>query len=734
MKPIQVFFSAVGLPWLLLTAMPGPAHAAADSGYSFNMARAPHPLALDPGMSDPAWQSGLVPEVGSWENVTTKRPATDQTQVSILYDDTNLYVGFVVPQSSEPIVATQTANDVGFGVDDFVAVGIDTSGNGAQAYLFETTPRGIRYQQATEDARYRPDWKVATAVQGNTWRAVMIIPLKSMRLHAGKTQPWRMGFFRGIAAHAEHLSWAFDPIMIDMTGAAWPSFADLRFWPHVTGVALANNVAVRPKPRFELYGLSSSGADRALYQQANGAFEPEHTRSSGVDASVPLTPTINFVGTANPDFSNVETDQQTIAPQEFARQLAEYRPFFAEGAAFVDPNPDGYTTFNGPKNEVFYSPSIGPFDRGAKVEGTYGLQSFGMLSFRGYDQLTGDTFDDQAYGYKHATDDRSFMYWTDGVLAHHSVAGTDATEEVGVRGLNRTSGFVWSLNGSVEDGSWVPQGATRSTNDWVYLEKPNYQVIMQYSDVGPNYDPIDGFTSISDVRGPAGFVNFTGSTPEMKSWAFFVQGDRLLDRSGAVHEADSNIFFSAVFKNGLSINGLGPSISGLRSYGGNFFTGYPSYLDGVTVPFNLFVVPLGFGDGTPTPVDISSNSGSFGGNWLHLYTASTSRPLGSRYTLGLEYDGSYERGLTTGALDSQWLRRVSLGWNMGATSNLTLSLRSINGLGGFSTQTGVNLAAGFHARTPSGDFYVNFGSPSATTTLDRLIIKYVLRFGAAAGT
>jgi len=90
--------------------------------------------------------------------------------------------------------------------------------------------------------------------------------------------------------------------------------------------------------------------------------------------------------------------------------------------------------------------------------------------------------------------------------------------------------------------------------------------------------------------------------------------------------------------------------------------------------------------------------------------------------------------LTSGTLDSQWLRRVSFGFNMGTSSNLTLALRDINGRGGFSPQLGLNLAAAFHTRTKDGDLYVNFGSPSASATLDRLIIKYVLRIGADAGT
>jgi len=61
---------------------------------------------------------------------------------------------------------------------------VDRSGNASQVYFFETTPRGVRYQQATENARYRPDWQAASKVVGTAWNAVMIIPLKAMRINA----------------------------------------------------------------------------------------------------------------------------------------------------------------------------------------------------------------------------------------------------------------------------------------------------------------------------------------------------------------------------------------------------------------------------------------------------------------------------------------------------------------------------------------------------------------------
>jgi hypothetical protein len=734
---------------LALAGFSSRAEGAVASTFSFPAARAPHPLALDPALSDPAWQLGKILSGTPWKDVTTRGNAPDVTTAYFFYDDKNLYVAFVAPQKA-PIVATQTTNDVGFGTDDFVSVGVDTSGAGSQAYLFETTPRGVRYQQATENVRYRPDWKAAATVAGGEWRAVMIIPLSSMRIHGG-SNTWRIGFFRGVAATAEHYTWAFDGLMQDAGAGNWPSFNDLRYWPSVT-VALAKSSSARPQPRLEVFALSSSGENRSDYEQANGAFFPQPTRYYGADLSVPVTSTINLVGTLNPDFSNVEIDQQTIAPQEFERQLIEYRPFFAQGAQYLDPNPNGYQNFISYPNEVFYSPSVGPFDSGAKIEGVYGLQSFGVLTFRGYNAQTGETFDDQAFGWKHATQNQSFQYYVDGVLAHHSINGDDDTVEAGSKGRNLHTKLVYDFDYAVEHGSWVPQGTAHSANGFIDEHQNNYEINLGYVDISPNYNPIDGYTENSDTRGLQGFVAFNGTARGVKSWNFIALGDRYHDESGAIHEADSGAYLSAVFRNLFSLDGIGPTVSLLRQYaiplvptncalsnenpivGTSSFTGFSCYLQGTDVPYNLMSLPIGYRDGSPTPIDVSANWGSFGGNWVHYYTSTASRPIGSKLTLGLEYDGTFERDLGTGVLESQWLRRVSVGYNINASTNISIGLRGINGLGGFVTEPGNNLAFGFHTRTNDGDIYINYGSPAANVTLNRLIVKYVFRLGSAAGT
>ncbi len=713
----------------------------------FQAARAPHALPLDPSSADPAWKLGTIAPGGFW-NVTKRSPAQLKTKVYLLYDDRNLYVAFHTEQPGVPIVRTQSTNNIGFGTDDFVGVGLDTSGAGNNVYLFEATPDGVRYQQASENARYDPRWQSAARVDGGAWNAVFIIPLDVLRIAARPDQTWRFNFIRAVAAQGEHYTWAYDPLMVDGTvGQTWPVFSDSKYWPSLRLRGL--HATAVPKPRVELYGLGSAGDRRNISVQADGTLVPQKARYAGADFTIPITSTINAVATVNPDFSNVEADQLTIAPQEFQRQLVEYRPFFAQGAKFISPSEVGFSSPTGPNYAIFYSPNIGPFDWGAKLEGSAGLESFGLLTFRGFDATTGNTFDDTAFGFKHALPDDTFAYWTDGVLAHHSIAGDDTTIEAGATGHSAKTGFQWGTDQTLEEGSWVPYtGIAHTSQEYVAVFKPNYQAAFGYNDDSSNYNPIDGLTFNSDLRGFQGFAEALGSTPWVKNYSISFNGDRWFDKSGAVHEADTLVQLTAVFKDGLSIDNLGPSVGTLRSYdipsdvstcsgptvGTSSFTGYPCYLNGRDQRFNLFTTALGYKDGTPTPIDASYAFGPFGNNYTQLFTIATSRPLG-RFSVGLEYDGTFERSLQTGVLDSQFLRRISLGRSIGAESNVSLSIVSINGLGGFATQTGTNVAFGYHQRFPTGnELFVNYGTRAAYTTVDRFIAKYVLHLGGDAGT
>ncbi len=735
------------LAWTAAAALTATASATVDASKSFpaiSVDVAP-PAALE--FDKDPW-SKATPLAG-FETLTTRTPATRfPTTARIVFDKEHVYVAFHNTQTGAAITATQTTNNIGFGLDDFVGIGIDTTGNG-QSYFFETTPLGIRYQQSVESSKFNPQWTALAASFGGDWNALFVIPLNVLRTPNAPIQRWRFNLIRHIAANNENQTWAYDPQMND---GNFPSFGDARYWPYLDGVVVAGR-AIKPKPRAEFYALESAGRDRNRYQQATGAFAPEGTRHVGLDLNVPLTGTIAFVGAIAPDFSNVEVDQATISPQEFRRGLSEYRPFFSQGAAFF--RSVSSSSINSAPNEIFYSPGIGPFDRGAKIEGTYKLEQFGALN------VTGAGFDDTVIGLKHATPDRSFAYSVDAISAHHSdgnataygAAASDFTYDTTVTGRNGRSGFAYALDYGAERGSisrTTPRLAYKSEN-FLDVSKANYEVFISYRDIGPKWNPIDGFTNVADIRGPGSFVNIHGTPGAgsvFKRIALFVYGDRVVDRSGAAHQADFFVAGDALFKNLFHISG-GPSFSALRFYdGGASLVGLDGgYRDGVTLPFNQHGFNLGYKEGTPTPYSASvswgpfatfANDGTIRSTYLRQYSAAASRPLGKRFTLGAEFDGTLEEFATANPRvathDGQELRRVSLGEALGADSNFAISLRSISGNGGFGVP-GLDLAANYHRRfANNGELFLNYGTPAANSTVQRIIVKYVLRLGSAAGT
>ena len=379
---------------------------AVPASFSFTGGARAAPASARPG----AHRSGLGGRArcptGTGPGRTSRRarPSRFATTAYLLYDDKNLYVGFKAEQDGVPIVASQTTNDVGFGLDDFVGIGVDTSGARQPGLLFRDDAARHPLRTGERERALSPALERRGARRNGAWSAVLIIPLDVLRVpRGGKANV----AFAVRARHRGARRASLVGLGSDHAGCARAErgrlFAPTRGSGPAASLDLAASAAARPKPRADIYGLASIGEDRNLFQQANGTFLPMNVRWYGGDLSYPLTPTIRFVGTLNPDFSNVEIDQQTIAPQEFQRQLVEYRPFFAQGAAYHQRRLGRRArrparTCTAP-NLVFYSPSVGPFDSGAKVEGTFGdNQSFGALTFHGYDETTNNTFSDQAYG------------------------------------------------------------------------------------------------------------------------------------------------------------------------------------------------------------------------------------------------------------------------------------------------------------------------------------------------
>lgn len=113
------------------------------------------------------------------------------------------------------------------------------------------------------------------------------------------------------------------------------------------------------------------------------------------------------------------------------------------------------------------------------------------------------------------------------------------------------------------------------------------------------------------------------------------------------------------------------------------------------------------------------------------YSTSASRPLGSRFSIATQFAGAYGRTISGGVRNSQWLRLISRGDNLGPESNVALELRSVTGsVNGLTTIPGVNFAVSYHDKFASGDdLFVAYGTPAAMQSLKRLIVKFILHEG-----
>jgi hypothetical protein len=667
---------------------------------------------LDASLSSPIWQQAL--KATSFENFFTREPAKYETVAYFLYDDKNLYVGVHAEQAGLRITATQNVDDAGVQSDDHVTFLVDTSGNGSRVYTFRTSPTGVHDEASTENARYAPAWSsVGRIMADGSYNVMMVIPLSDIRTQSLPVQRWKVNFVRFVAATNDEYTWAYEPSQTD------PS--DPSSWPTMAGVQLAAGKAARPQPHADVYTLARFASDDR-FQSGQGAFVPMKTRALGVDVTYPITPTMSFVGTLNPDFSNVEQDQTTIAPQMFQRQYREYRPFFAQGANFINTLPN--VSVNGIADTLFYTPGIGVFNRGLKVEGTAGQSSLGVLN------VTGDGFNDTAFGYRHRNDAQTFTYAAQGVVANHTGVRDEAFG-ASINAGNTHSGEFTIAELKQENDSLSGSSSYLFASEG--LQTAKYFAAVDYRDVAPNFDPIDGYTALDDVRGPRFITQYNGVGGRdgiVKSWNASVLADRFFDRAGQLREYDANFGLSAQLKNNLSL-GFYAGPSGLR---------FDESVQGDVVPFSLRQLVAGYNDGTPTPVDASYAWGPFGGGYLQQMTISTAQKFGL-YGLSAEYDGTVEHGSAMQPYATQWLRRVSITRSFGKNASLAIGVRTINGAGGFAFMpTGIdsttNLAVSFHQRFANLDeLYVDYGSPAIqNNTLHRLIVKYVFHAGGGTGT
>ena len=316
-------------------------------------------------------------------------PASEQTLVRILYDNSSVYIG-VILYDSEPdqILVTDSRRDASLGDTDSFQVIFDTYLDRQNGFVFGTNPAGIEYDgQVSNEGRggggggrgttqvgsgsgfnknWDASWTVRTSVNEDGWMAEFEIPLRSLR-YGDKPQTWGVNFQRNIRRKREQAYWA--PIERIYNLYRLSSAGELQ------GLELETprNFKVTP------YVVASAARNFANVDETEADFDSD----AGFDAKFGVTPSLNLDVTFNTDFAQVEVDEQVLNLTRFNVRFPEKRPFFLENAGVFAAGKNGV--------DLFFSRSIGidrnsrsavPIIGGARLSGKVGSFNIGLLNMQ----------------------------------------------------------------------------------------------------------------------------------------------------------------------------------------------------------------------------------------------------------------------------------------------------------------------------------------------------------------
>ena len=297
------------------------------------------------------------------------QPATEETEVWVVYDESNLYVAARLHDSGEPTV-NEIRKDFGDTNQDVFQVILDTFRDRRNGYVFQTNPEGARGdRQVANEGReinraWDAVWRVETERIEGGWTLEMEIPFRALRFDPANDR-WGINFGRLLRRNNESSYWA--PIPRAYTFNRLSLAGDLNGLPNAAG---GRDLRVKP------FALGGS------VRETGGSNFSRQTEV-GVDVKYRLTEGLTLDVTANPDFAQVEVDEQRVNLTQFSLFFQEKREFFQENSGLFyvgDAARNTRTTLTPRRDEdllLFFSRRIGisddrravPIDGGVRITG-----------------------------------------------------------------------------------------------------------------------------------------------------------------------------------------------------------------------------------------------------------------------------------------------------------------------------------------------------------------------------
>src|SRR3954471_16256245 len=305
-------------------------------------------VAVDGNLDEAVWSRAAVLTGFSQFSPVDGVPAADSTEVLVWYSPTAIYFGIRAFEAHGAVHATLADRDR-ISADDHIQILLSTFNDGRQATVFAVNPYGVQSDGALvetgstsgngfnnavvkrEEADLSPDFVYESngRLTPYGYEVEIRIPFKSIRFQPRKEQSWGINVVRLVQNSGREDSW---------TPAKRARASFLAQSGKLVGLSgLRRGTVLDFTPSVTSKTIGTDGASGWGY--AGGGPELGGTVRWGI------TNNLNLNGTANPDFSQVESDVPQFAfdPRN-ELFFQEKRPFFLDGIEqFSTPNDLIYT-------------------------------------------------------------------------------------------------------------------------------------------------------------------------------------------------------------------------------------------------------------------------------------------------------------------------------------------------------------------------------------------------------
>jgi hypothetical protein len=338
------------------------------------------PPAIDGNLGDSAWHHAPVATDFIQNFPGFGQPASQKTEVKIVYSDAAIYIGAYLYDDPLLIRKQITARDQEQFKDlDYFSVFFDTYNDQQNGFQFLVSSSNVQ-----TDARLSPGaitgfgeygdktwdavWDSKVSIEKDGWVVEMKIPYISLRFARKDIQDWGIQLLRSVRRTNETSFWN----KVD---------------PNVNGFVnqfglLRNLVDIEPPLRLSFSPYVSTGI-RSTPEKSG--YRTEWLKSGGMDVKYGINESFTLDATLIPDFGQVISDNvvNNLTPYEI--QFEEYRPFFTEGTEIfnksglfysrrIGATPSGYRTVNNmaeddPNIEIVKNPGRTQLYNGIKFSG-----------------------------------------------------------------------------------------------------------------------------------------------------------------------------------------------------------------------------------------------------------------------------------------------------------------------------------------------------------------------------